>query len=427
MMAPIVGGLQQTTNYKVVLPFYIYASLGFLIGTILLLCSTHAVGAHYFNPHILAITHTMALAWGTMIIFGASHQLLPVLVEGKLDSDRFAYLTFGFTAVGIPLLIYGFYIFDTGWALQAGAALINIGVICYVANVLASSFKSSRRNVNAWYVITAALWLLGTTFFGLLLVLNFSIPIFSRNSVDYLSIHAHLGIIGWFVMMVIGVGARLIPMFLISKYTNDKILWLVFAFMNSALVSFSIFYLAGLAASLYYIPVGMGLTAVVLFGRHCYKAYKVRLRKSVDPQMKTSLISVAQMLLPPVALIIALALLPRGKFPGMAMIYGFCIFFGWITAIILGMTFKTLPFIVWNKVYHNKAHKGRTPAPKDLFNDPVYRIMLYSYLGGFTVFITGMVLSSPAALKAGALLLLIAAILYVYNVLITTGHKSKQL
>ena len=114
MMTPLIGGLQKTTNYKVVLPFYVYAALGFLLGTTLLLFSTEAVVAHYFNPHILAITHTMALAWGTMIIFGASHQLLPVLVEGKLDSDPLAYLTFGFTAVGIPLLIYGFYVFDMG-------------------------------------------------------------------------------------------------------------------------------------------------------------------------------------------------------------------------------------------------------------------------------------------------------------------------
>lgn len=427
MMTPLIGGLQKTTNYKVVLPFYVYAALGFLLGTTLLLFSTEAVVAHYFNPHILAITHTMALAWGTMIIFGASHQLLPVLVEGKLDSDPLAYLTFGFTAVGIPFLIYGFYVFDMGLPLQIGAILINIGVICYLANVLSSSFKSNRRNLHAWYVITATLWLFTTTFFGLLLVLNFRTSILSGNSVDYLSIHAHLGIVGWFVLMVIGVGSRLIPMFLISKYTNDKILWLIFALLNSALISFSILYFYGFSALLFYIPIIMGLTAILLFGRHCYKAYKVRIRKNVDQQVKTSLISVAQMLLPFVALIIALAFLPQGQFPRIAMIYGFCIFFGWITAIILGMTFKTMPFIIWNKVYHNKAHKGRTPTPKEIFSDGIYRIMLYSYLGGFILFILGIIILNQIVLKAGALGLLIAAILYVYNVMITAGHKPKTL
>ena len=427
MMSPLIGGLQKTTNYKVVLPFYSYASLGFLLGTILLLFSTGAVGAHYFNPQTLAITHTMALAWGTMIIFGASHQLLPVLVEGKLDSDRLAYLTFGFTAIGIPLLIYGFYVFDTGWPLQTGAILVNIGVICYVANVLGSAFKSThRKNVHAWYVITATLWLFSTTFFGLLLVLNFHTPILSRNSVDYLSIHAHLGIVGWFVLMVIGVGSRLIPMFLISKYTNDRVLWLVFALLNGALIGFVVLYLLAVPATLLYIPVIIGLAAIVLFGRHCYRAYKSRIRKGVDQQVKTSLISVAQMLLPFVALLLALAFLPQGQFPRIAMIYGFCIFFGWITAIILGMTFKTMPFIIWNKVYHNQAHKGKTPTPKEIFNDRVYRIMLYSYLVGFIIFTLGIAVLSQLVLKTGALALLIAAILYVYNVAITAGHKAKQ-
>ncbi|WP_367916199.1 cytochrome C oxidase subunit I [Leadbetterella sp. DM7] len=425
MISPVIGGLQKTTNYKVVLPFYIYASLGFLSGTILLLFSTDAVGAHYFNPHTLAVTHTMALAWGTMIIYGASHQLLPVLVEGKLDSDLLAYLTFGFSAVGIPVLVFGFYVFDMGLPAQTGAVLINIGVVFYVLNVWASSFKSDQRNVHAWFVIAAALWLLVTTFFGLLLVCNFSLPVFDRNSVEFLSVHAHLGIIGWFVFMVIGVGSRLIPMFLISKYTNDKVLWLIFALMNLALISFSGLYLCDFPVGLFYIPIACGLVAVFLFGRHCYLAYRVRIRKSVDQQVKTSLISVAQMLLPILALVIALFFLPGDKFPQAALVYGFCIFFGWITAIILGMTFKTMPFIVWNRVYHNKAHQAKTPAPKELFNERIYKGMLYSYLAGFIIFIAGIISLNPVVLKTGALALVLAAVLYVYNVLIIATHKSK--
>lgn len=287
-MSPMISGLQKTTNYKVVLPFYVYAALGFLAGTTLLLFSTGAVGAHYFNPQALAITHTMALAWGTMIIFGASHQLLPVLVEGKLDSDRMAYLTFGFAALGIPLLVYGFYTFDMGWPMRVGGAMVNIAVICYLANVLGSAFKSKRRNVHTWYVITSTLWLFATTFFGLLLVLNFRKPILPGNSVDYLSIHAHLGIAGWFLLMVIGVGSRLIPMFLISKYTNDRMLWVIFALLNTALTGFSLLYLAEYPAATHYIPIALGLIAIILFGQHCYQAYKVRIRKNVDQQMKTS-------------------------------------------------------------------------------------------------------------------------------------------
>lgn len=421
MTSPVIGGPGKTTNYRVVLPFYVYAALGFLCGTVLLFSHTGIVETHYFNPHTLAITHTMALAWGTMIIFGASHQLLPVLVEGKLDSDVLAYLTFGFAAVGIPLLIFGFYIFDVGLPMQAGAILVNTGVLTYVINVCRSALKSNKRNVHAWYAITAAFWLFATTFFGLLLVFNFSTDIFSGNSVDYLSLHAHLGIVGWFVLMVVGVGSRLIPMFLISKYTDNRMLWLIFALLNSALIIFSCLYLQSFSSTLFYVPVVMGLIAIALFGRHCYKAYKERIRKGVDRQVKTSLIAVVQML---VVLIVAFALLPDAEFRGVAFVYGFCIFFGWLTTIILGMTFKTMPFIVWNKVYHNRGHLGKTPAPKELFNETVYKIMLYSYLSGFLTFIIGILILNQIVLKAAAAALVLAAILYVHNVWITATHKS---
>ncbi|WP_225974393.1 cytochrome C oxidase subunit I [Arachidicoccus ginsenosidivorans] len=323
----------------------------------------------------------MALAWGTMLIFGASHQLLPVLVEGKLNSDKLAYLTFGLMAIGIPFLIYGFYVFNVGAPLKIGATMINLGVLCYLLNVISTAFKNNQKNIHAWFAITATIWLLTTTFLGLLLVFNFQTPLLTNNSVYYLAVHAHLGIIGWFLLMVIGLGSRLIPMFLISKYTNNKILWLIFALLNFALISFLGFYLSGAPTYLYYIPNVMGVAAILLFGRHCYKAYKIRIRKNVDQQVTTSLISIVLMLIPFIILIVTIGAIPKAYINRMVMLYGFTIFFGWITAIILGMTFKTMPFIIWNKVYHSKAHKGRTPAPKEIFNNKVYKIMQLCYLG----------------------------------------------
>jgi ABC-type multidrug transport system permease subunit len=87
------------------------------------------------------------------------------------------------------------------------------------------------------------------------------------------------------------------------------------------------------------------------------------------------------------------------------------------------MTFKTLPFIVWNKVYHNKAGLGKTPNPKELFNDKVFLIMVVSYLAGFVLFITGVLLSNETVVKVAAVLLLIAAILFNGNVWKAITHK----
>jgi hypothetical protein len=418
-------GLQKTTSYKVVLPFYIFAALSFLLSCVLLLMNTNVVHQHYFQPQTLAITHLMALGWGTMIILGASHQLLPVLIEGKLSSDLFGYLSFIFAAIGIPFLVIGFYIFHAGWVLQTGAILVNAGVVCYLINVISSIYESKKHDVYAWFIATASLWLFVTTFFGLLLVFNFTRLWLPDNSTEYLSLHAHIGLAGWFLLLIIGVASRLIPMFLISKYTNAKTLWWIYALINTALTGFILLKTYNAYTQFYYTPFLLVLVALILFANYCFKAYRVRIRKQVDEQMKVSLLSVALLFLPLLSLLAVIYFISTGIKANIVLLYGFCIFFGWITAIIFGMTFKTLPFIVWNKVYHKRA-VGKTPVPKELFSERWFQAMSVLYLLGFVLFLFGIILLNDMLLKSGAISLLASAIFYVCNVAKTILHQPKK-
>jgi hypothetical protein len=109
------------------------------------------------------------------------------------------------------------------------------------------------------------------------------------------------------------------------------------------------------------------------------------------------------------------------------LLYGFIIFFGWITSIIFGMTFKTLPFIVWNKVYHLQAGIGKTPNPKDLFSSLIFSMMAIVYFVGFVLFIIGVYFSSDIILKFATVFLLTAALLYNWNVIKLLLHKSARL
>lgn len=414
-------GLQKTTSHKVVLPFYIYAAVSFLASCLLLLGSTDAMHQHYFHPHTLAITHLMALGWGTMIILGASHQLVPVLIEGRLYSESLALVSFILAALGIPLVVCGFYFFHVGWPLQAGAILVNAGVIAYLANLALSIRESKRHDVYSIFVFTAALWLLSTCIFGLLLVFNFTGSVLPSDSVEYLPIHAHMGLVGWFLLLVIGVGSRLIPMFLISKYTNSKKLWWIFVLINTGLLGFIALRTLQVNYISWYSPLLLVAIALAVFASYCYSAYKERIRKQVDDQMKISLLSVALLFVPVVCLLVVIYFLAM-KF-NLVLLYGFCIFFGWITAIILGMTFKTLPFIVWNKVYHKRAGAGKTPVPKELFSQPLFRWMGISYLVGFILFIIGLVCLNDLVLKSGAAVLLASSVFYTWNVAILIFHQ----
>jgi hypothetical protein len=329
---------------------------------------------------------------------------------------------FAFAAIGIPFLVIGFYIFHTGWVLQTGAVLVNAGVVCYLVNVISSIYESKKHDVYAWFIATASVWLFATTFFGLLLVFNFTYSWLPKNSTEYLSLHAHMGLAGWFLLLIIGVASRLISMFLISKYTNSKTLWWIYALINTALISFILLKIFDPGTQFYCIPFLVVLIAFILFASYCFKAYKVRIRKQIDEQMKASLLSVALLFLPLFSLLVVIYFISGNVKANMVLLYGFCIFFGWITAMIFGMTFKTLPFIVWNKVYHTRA-VGKTPVPKELFSERLFQMMLVLYLLGFVLFLSGIILLNDILLKSGAVSLLVSAIFYVCNVVKTIFHQ----
>lgn len=414
-----------TTPSRLVLPFYAYAAVSFLVATVLLLLATPAFEAHYFQPQTLALTHILALGWGTMIILGASHQLVPVLIEGNLYSERLAKASFYLAAIGIPLLAYGFYVFNMGWPAKWGGRLVILSIVCYLINLVQSMRQNRSKNIQAYFVLTATCWLLLTTILGLVLVYNFTFPLLDASSLHYLPLHAHAGIIGWFLLLVIGVGSRLIPMFLISKYTSTGLLRWIFGLLNGGLILFYLLFLFFPVKELFLIPALTVLAAVMLFVYYCFRAWQTRMRKQVDEPMQISLLSVWMLALPFFFLIWIIALLffsdqaPKE----IVLAYGFVIFFGWLTAIILGMTFKTLPFIVWNKNYHQLAGRIKTPNPKDLFSEPVFKAMAAAYLAGFVLFATGILAQWQWLLLPGAALLLLTAVLYNWNVLKIWRHK----
>jgi len=128
------------------------------------------------------------------------------------------------------------------------------------------------------------------------------------------------------------------------------------------------------------------------------------------------MLSVSMMALPVIFLLIMIIfLLVSAVNTRLVLLYGVSIFFGWITAIILGMTFKTLPFIVWNKLYHLRAGIEKTPSPKDLFSNKLFTAMGVGYLSGLLLFITGIYLSNIFLLKFATAFLLLAAVLYNWN------------
>ncbi|MEO6520610.1 MAG: hypothetical protein ABIN91_02965 [Mucilaginibacter sp.] len=229
----------------------------------------------------------------------------------------------------------------------------------------------------------------------------------------YLKVHASVGMAGWFLLLVIGVSSRLIPMFLLSRKEKKAYLTAAYYLINTALLLFLtdgmlfqtsggvFFYIALLAA---------GLACYLVFVVNCYQS---AVRKKMDAGMKMTIIAISGIAAPFILLIIAVFFYHSTP-ASVIVAYGYSFFAGFITTLIMGQTFKTLPFIVW--MHLNKPNTIAELQPKDLYEEQLVALQMYLYLPGFLLFLAGILLKNQWVMYPGCVLMTTASLMYCGHV-----------
>lgn len=410
----------KAPSNSAVLPFYATGALAFVVLCAVMLRSAEVFTGHYFNGNLLTIVHLAALGWGTMIIFGAAHQLLPVICERELYSEKMATTVWYTLTAGIVLLTATFWKMNTGGLMIAGGALIVLSVLLYNINVMKTAKLDSGFSMQKLFTVSSAVWLLFTVTVGLLLAVNLAFPFFERNHFDILKFHAHAGFAGWFLQLITGMSTRLVPMFLLGKSQKEYLLKGAFALQNAGLLLFLLDgYFLGITTRVLLYAV-IVLAGIILWLLYLYDAFRNRLRKRVELLMKHTFISFA-------CLLIAVLLIPAvysGAGGRATILYGMFILMGWITGIILGKTFKTLPFIIWNSHYKNLSGKVKVPLPKQLYSEKLTVWQFWFFISALLVLAAGIALQNLMVIRLGLFLYLMVALLYFTNVAKLLFHKT---
>ncbi|MHA6696219.1 hypothetical protein [Chryseobacterium sp. A321] len=406
-------------------PFYIAGALCFFTLCVMMLFSSRVFLEHYFSPHLLAIVHMAALGWGTMIIFGASYQLLPVICERSLFSEKLALSSWALLLLGLLILVCSFWHYHTGWLMVSGGSLVVLAAVCYLINVLKTALLFRTYSIQRLFMASSAFWLVFTTSVGVLLAYNLAFPYISRSHLDFLKLHAHAGLAGWFLQLITGVSTKLVPMFLLGKSQKDRYLLGSFVLQNLALVLFLVdgFFFGITLRVLFYAAIA--LLGIIFWMLYLYDAFKNRLRKKIELLMKHTFVSM-------MVLLLSVTLIPVIYFTSstsIALLYGTLLFMGWITGIILGKTFKTLPFIVWNSKYKHLSGKKNIPLPKTLYSEKLVKFQFILYLAALTVLCLGILFKIHLIVQLGLILWVSVAGIYLVNVsklfnhLIITTHR----
>ena len=410
-------------------PHFLFAAIGLLVLGILLVLSSSRFFGIYYDHRLLAVTHTAVLGWLMMLIFGSLYQLIPVIFDTALYSEKLAKFTFWLTAGSIIFLVYTFWIGDYTNLLPYAATSMYLSLFFFIFNIM-MSYKNARiKNFKSLFILAAVFWLLMTETEGLLTALNFKYNFYTASHLIHMHNHVVMGLVGFFVMMIFGVGTTLIPMFLISHRLNEKLLTYSFVFLNAGLT--------GLMLTKYifenqYLILFFWLliiAGIIYYFRYIYDSYKHRMKKTLDVGMKYTMLALVFLLLP-VFISLLLIFLPETGLKSygeiIMLLFGMSMIFGFFTTIALGQTYKTLPFIIWLEKYQKLVGKYHTPLPRELYNEKVAGIQFYFYMFFLLLNFFGLILQSEIMIQISTILFLLVAILYNYNVWLMFFHDSDK-
>ncbi|MBZ0200950.1 MAG: hypothetical protein K8H86_13855 [Ignavibacteriaceae bacterium] len=403
--------------FRIVAKCFIAAIASFVILTFLLLIEHSVIVGHHFNPKILSINHIATLGWITMIIFGAMFQLVPVVLETKLFSEKLAEIQFWIYLAGVIGLVYCFWVFDTGINMTISAILLNLAMFIFSFNIIATMKSVKKWNVTAWFLTSAVFYLIITAIAGLLLAVNLWTPYIKISHLQYLNLHAHIAFIGWVSMVVMGVSFKLIPMFTLSHNFSLANAKRAFWLLNIGLLGISTIMHYQDTTFLYYIFTGLIVLGIIFFLLQIHIIFKNRIRKKFDIGIKFS--SVAYVMFGLTTLLGAfIAFIDYNNISNLTLIYGYMIIFGYMSMLIVGQMYKIVPFLVWYHKYSSKVGIEKVPMLKDMFNEKFAHIEFYLMLTAVFGSIYSLAFGSETGLFISFALMFLSSIIFLYNMII---------
>ena len=412
-----VNGLTRAATTTVTLPlsFMVAGLMALFFGAGWIVAQPAILTAYHFNPATVALTHLFVLGWICSIVMGALYQLVPVALETKLYSERLVRWHLMCHVTGFTGMVWTFHVWNMKQVGHFGS-LFALGVGLFVYNIARTLLRVPKWNVIASAAATALAWLTLTMLAGLLLAATMCSYGTSRtglfgsmiaglhvvadwaarfNPLNAMHAHAHLGVIGFFITLIVGVSYTLIPMFTLSELQNRRrAVWSVLL-LNLGLAGSFLTILSGSPLRLMFaLIIVFGL---VLYGLELGAILRARKRRALDWGVKYFLTAVAWLApLSALAVVLSWPGLPFNGFTAqLENVYGFLGLFSVVSFAIIGMLYKIIPFLVWFGAYSPHIGRAKVPALAEMYS-------ARWQAAGYWTFQVGLVATAIAILTANA-------------------------
>lgn len=402
-VSPATGSIRIAGEHFAAATFYLLAGA---IGLVWI--APELAAGSFLSPHVAGITHLFTLGWLSTTIFGALYQLLPVALGAPIRWPRVAHASFWAFAPGAGLFACG--VADGSTMLHhAGISLLTIGVLLGAANIGATLPRARARDVT-WAAIALAIgFLLSTLVLGIILLHNIHTGFIAGARVRVLATHLHVAIVGWALIMMVGVSHRLLPMFLLAHGAPTK--WTARAV---TLLATGVPLLA-VGLNTRFVAIAWVATALLEAGVACflwqaYSFYRVRVRKNIDIGMRFAMTALGFVA---AAAVVGPILLARGaQSMRLATAYIVLGLLGGIVTYVVGFFYKIVPLLAWTARYRGQTSKPGVPTVAEMFSARIAKLQLAVMPTSVALLAISIALGSPAVAYTGASIFAAAVLLF---------------
>ncbi len=396
------------------LRFILTGVAALLVGSVWLVIRPILLSGYHYSPEVIATTHLFALGWIGSVIMGAMYQLVPVALETRLHSERLARWHFVLHVGGFIGMVLMFRAWDLKQVGHFGSALA-LGVGLFVYNLARTLARIPRWNVVATGIAASLGWLTMTILAGLYLTAAKCWSFSPFEPLAQMHAHAHLGGLGFFVMMIVAVGYKLVPIFALSEVQSARRAGWSLALLNAGLAGI---FVTILLSSPWKIMFALVILAgLAIYGREMVAILLARKRRHLDWGLKYFLTALALLL--PVALLgVVLAwphLPPTLLTAQLENVYGFLALLGVVTLAILGMLYKIVPFLVWYASYSQSIGRGKVPSLADLYSPALQATGYWLFSVALAVTSVAMAFGHEIWVRVGCVALLGSVGVFVVN------------
>lgn len=392
----------------VIAPFFLVAPLGLVVAGLLLAGAESDSFVAVNLPRNVAVTHGIVIGWLTTTIMGATYQLGPVVMGGDLLSVRMARWQLVLHVVSVGLFIWALSEWEVRWMGAAGAGLY-VSLALYAVNIGVAlrrgrSWSLPRGFVMASTGFLAVAMTFGLTYLGTLQPEHAWFGI----TLGRLSAHAHLGLVGWLALTVMGVGYQLVPMFNVINQAKPRFGWLVLGVTGSATALFVVWIFLDPPAGVRVALVALLAVGPALWGIDQAWLMSRRAKRRVDIQGRATYVALAFLGLT-IALGLAAALgtpLTSNDEPARWLLaYGAAGTLGWVGSTLIGNSYKILSFLIWFHRYRPLVGREPVPVATEIYSESAATAVLVAN-GVCVLLLAGAaVTGSTELLRAGGVLL----------------------